>query len=98
MPTEGGSPAASRAWLAASQLQGHGGPSSRFQAPGSTPGPAGQVAPPMSSPFQQVQVPGLAGPQPGPSQSTLPHCQVPCSNAAMSTMDDNLRKLDANLS
>ena len=98
MSTEGGSPAASRAWLAASQLQGHGGQSSRFQAPGSTLGPAVHMAPPMSSPFQQVQVPGHPGPQPGPSQKTPPHCQTPCSNTAMSTMDDNLRKLDANLS
>ena len=96
--TEGGSPAASRAWLAASQLQGQGGRSSRFQAPGSTLGPAVQMPPPMTSPFQQVQVPGLAGPQPGPSQSTLPHGQIPSSEAAMSTLDDNLRKLDANLS
>ena len=98
MTTEGGSPAASRAWLAANQLQGHGGQSSGSQAPVSTLGPAVQIAPPMLSPFQQVQVPGLPGPQPGPSQSTSPHSQMPCSNAAMSALDDSLRKLDANLS
>ena len=56
------------------------------------------MPPPMLSPFLQVQVPGMLYPQPGPSQSTLPHCQMPCSNAAMSTLDDSLRKLDANLS